>query len=73
MRGIDTDIACCFSIFTRTNRRIDLSNAVQLYEDALQASGVILDDKQIRSLDGTRQDKDSDNPRGEILITDFKE
>lgn len=68
---ITEDVAVAFKIFTRTKRRMDLSNAVQLYEDALERSGIIENDNQIRSLDGTRQLCDPKNPRVEIVITNF--
>lgn len=68
---IDCDVEVCFIFYTKTNRRIDLSNAVQLYEDALQASGILENDSQIRSLDGTRQFKDAHGPRVEIFIFPF--
>lgn len=44
----------------------DLSNLVQLPEDCLQTAGIILDDKQIYSLDGSRRIPSN---RNEIEIT----
>ena len=40
---------------TRSNKVLDISNAIQVYEDALQKSGIIGNDSQICSLDGTKR------------------
>ena len=76
LASVDIDTITCpvtvaFKIYTRTRRKIDLSNAVQLYEDALERVEILENDSQIRSLDGTRQYLDRLNPRVEIHISDF--
>ena len=71
VEAITCDVAVSFVAYTRTLQRIDLSNMVQLYEDALQIGGVLRNDSQIRSLDGTRQRHDPRNPRVEITIVPF--
>lgn len=39
----------------RSNKVLDISNAIQVYEDCLQKAGIIANDSQICSLDGTRR------------------
>lgn len=46
----------------------DLINYAQALADALQAAGVVSDDKYIESWDGTRLSKDAANPRVELTI-----
>lgn len=54
-----------------TKQVADLSNLIQGPEDALQKAGVILNDKQIESFDGTRRHYDSDKTLLEIIILPF--
>lgn len=68
---IEEDVEATFLFYTATRRRIDLSNAYQLYEDCLQRAGIIADDNQIRSHDGSRQYYDKENPRVEIILNRF--
>jgi len=56
-----------------THHRADSSNLYQLPEDVLQAAGVLVDDYQIESHDGSRRDYDKDNPRVEVTLTPAKE
>ena len=53
-----------------TRRKTDASNLYQAPEDALQAAGVLLDDWQIESHDGSRRSYDKERPRVEIELTE---
>jgi Holliday junction resolvase RusA-like endonuclease len=55
-----------------TRRRTDLSNCYGAVEDAMQAGGVLEDDWQIASHDGSRRLYDKQNPRTEIIITPYR-
>lgn len=58
---------------TRSNRVLDLSNSLQIYEDALTKSGVIVDDRIICSLDGSRRlYHDDPSYLVEIVISEIK-
>lgn len=70
---ITQDVLAVFTFYTRTKRRIDLSNAYQLYEDVLQKQLVIKNDSQIRAHDGSRQYYDKLNPRIEIKLFPFSD
>jgi Holliday junction resolvase RusA-like endonuclease len=52
-----------------SRRRVDLSNSYQAVEDALQHAGVLANDWQIASHDGSRRRYDKANPRVEITLT----
>lgn len=61
------EITCLY--FCQDNRKRDLTNLLAATQDILQDSGLILDDSQVKSVDGSRiMDKDKDNPRVEITI-----
>lgn len=47
----------------------DLLNYLAAVSDALEGAGVIVNDKQVVSLDGSRLDKDAQRPRVEVLLT----
>lgn len=47
----------------------DLLNYLAAVSDALEAAGVIVNDKQVVSLDGSRLDKDAKRPRVEVELT----
>lgn len=70
---ITQDVLAVFTFYTRTKRRVDLSNAYQLYEDALEKAEVLLNDNQIRAHDGSRQLYDPFNPRIEIKLFPFSD
>ena len=53
--------------------RGDLTGYEQAIGDALEARGVIPNDKWIKSWDGTRLLKDAANPRVELLITTLED
>jgi len=55
--------------FFRERKLGDLINFAQALADALQAAGVVSDDKYIESWDGTRLAKDATNPRVELTIS----
>jgi Holliday junction resolvase RusA-like endonuclease len=46
----------------------DLLNYLAAVSDALEAAGVIVNDKQVVSVDGSRMDKDAKRPRVEVEI-----
>ncbi len=57
-------------------RKTDVGDAVGFYQalaDTLQNAGVILNDRQITTWDGSRLRKDARAPRVEVLITEAKE
>lgn len=47
----------------------DLGGYLNAVCDVLQSTGIILNDRQIASFDGSRLDKDAENPRVEITLT----
>ncbi len=56
------------AVFFRKTRTGDLNNFVSALADALQAAGVVANDRQIVSLDGCRLDHDPKNPRIELEV-----
>jgi Holliday junction resolvase RusA-like endonuclease len=60
------------AVFYRDRASGDLMGYVQGLCDLLQHCGIILNDRQVASLDGTRLDKDAGNPRVEISLTVLK-
>ncbi len=57
------------AIFYRADRRrVDLVNAMQALADALQAAGVVANDRLIASWDGSRLNRDPARPRIELQI-----
>ena len=66
-------VEVCAKYYLKTLRLPDLNNLMGATADILQATGIIQDDKDIVSWDGSRiMGKDPD-PRVEITITEFKE
>jgi len=60
--------------YRKRKRKIDLSNLLQSIEDAMVRGGVIMDDSQIKSFDGSRVYFGHDDERVEItLYWPFKE
>ena len=55
--------------YMQTRRKADASNLYQAPEDALQAAGVITDDYQIRTHNGSDRRYDKNDPRVEITLT----
>ena len=66
-------IQATFLFYVKDKRARDLCNLIQAPQDLLKAAGIIGDDCQIKSLDGSRIYYDRLNPRTEISITIFKE
>lgn len=61
-------------MFYRGDRRgVDLSNLYEFAQDVLQEAGIITNDVQIESHDGSRKLYDKQNPRTEIYIAPFTE
>lgn len=59
--------------YRATRHRNDASNLYQAPEDALQAAGVLEDDFQIASHDGSRRLYDKHTPRVEVTLTPYRE
>jgi Holliday junction resolvase RusA-like endonuclease len=59
--------------FYRARRVGDLDNFLAALGDCLQKAGVIKNDRQIMSWDGSRLEADPKNPRVELLITPLNE
>lgn len=63
--------------YAHDKRRRDLDNTFGVAQDALQPtsgwSGILTNDCQIKSLDGSRLRYDKENPRVEITLTPFRE
>jgi Holliday junction resolvase RusA-like endonuclease len=55
----------------RERKTGDLINYLQALADALERAGVVQNDRQIMSWDGSRLDKDARRPRIEVDITSF--
>ena len=66
---IDQEMAVKCVYYTKTRRKVDLTNLMEATHDILQDAGVISDDALIKSVDGSRVYHDKDNPRTEIEIT----
>lgn len=62
------DIAVRVSYYLQDNRRPDLLNLLQATADILEAAGVIANDRDIISFDGSRIMGKSPEPRAEIEI-----
>lgn len=65
-----TPVNCC-ALFYRDANRGDAVGFYQGLADLLQKSGVIADDVQIVSWDGSRLLKDASNPRVQITLTEI--
>lgn len=57
------------AVFYRDKAKGDLVNYMQALADALEKAGVVENDRQILSWDGSRLAKDADNPRIELDVT----
>lgn len=63
----------CRAIFYRDAERGDAVGYYQSIADALQEAGIIKNDSQVKSWDGSRLRKDALNPRIELIIEDYVE
>lgn len=72
-RTYEGAVSAEMKFYMPTNRRCDLSNLLESIQDALTKTGVIKDDSQIHSLDGSRKFVDPSNPRVEVTLTPFQE
>lgn len=59
----------CEALFYREAARGDAVGFYQGLADVLEKAGVVADDRQLTSWDGSRLLKDSENPRVEVTIT----
>lgn len=59
--------------YMETAREPDLTNLMAATHDILEEIGVILDDKQIKNVDGSRIMGKDKEPRVEIFISQFEE
>ena len=59
----------CAALFYRQKRIGDANGYYQGLADALEAAGVLADDKWIVQWDGSRLRKDKDRPRIEVTLT----
>lgn len=66
------DLTVCFRFYVPDKRKRDLVNLIQLPQDLLQEAGIIEDDSQIKSLDGSTILLDRKNPRTEIYIEPYR-
>ena len=67
------NVKCIF--YMETHRRVDLCNLLNAVDDAMVASGLVIDDNRdiIAAHDGSRVYWDKDNPRIEIEITKMED
>ena len=67
------NLTCLY--YMPTHRRVDLSNLIAATSDILVHYGILIDDnsKYIKGYDGSRVFYDRENPRTEIVITEFEE
>lgn len=66
------NVQCLF--YMETHRRVDLCNLLNAVDDAMVASGLVVDDNRdiIAGHDGSRVYYDKENPRIEIEITEME-
>lgn len=69
---LTNDLTVCFRFYVPDKRKRDLVNLIQLPQDLLQEAGIIEDDSQIKSLDGSTILLDRKNPRTEIYIEPYR-
>lgn len=72
---IDTPVQITYRFYMATRRKVDSLNLQAAADDLLVFAGILADDNSgiIKSHDGTRVLYDKQNPRTEIIITDYKE
>lgn len=61
----------CAAIFYRDRDVGDLNNFTSALADILEKAGVLVNDRLIRSWDGSRLEKDAARPRVELLLSRF--
>ena len=68
---IDVPVEVKVIFYMKTRRKVDLTNLLEATDDALVASGVLLDDccRIVVSHDGSRVMYDKEKPRAEITIS----
>lgn len=65
------EVTCLY--WLETSRRPDLTNLLAATHDILEHCGIIENDNQIYSVDGSRiMGKDADNPRVEVIIREME-
>ena len=67
------NLQCLF--YMPTHRRVDLNNLLNAITDILVHYGILIDDNSniIKGFDGSRVLYSKENPRTELIITEFKE
>ena len=72
---ISTPVHVQYRFYMKTHRRVDSLNLQAQADDLLVFAGILEDDNSniVKSHDGTRVLYDKENPRTEIMITDYKE
>lgn len=72
---ISTPVHVQYRFYMKTHRRVDSLNLQAQADDLLVFAGILEDDNSniVKSHDGTRVLYDKENPRTEIIITDYKE
>lgn len=72
---IDTPVQVSYRFYMHTRRKVDLLNLQAAADDLLVFAGILADDNAgiIKSHDGSRVLYDKQNPRTEIIITDYEE
>ena len=71
---IDSEICITALYYMPTKRRVDITNLMNATHDLLQDAKIIADDssKIVKSVDGSRVLYDKENPRVEIIISEYK-
>jgi Holliday junction resolvase RusA-like endonuclease len=67
----EMELQVTFLFYVKDKRARDLCNLIQAPQDLLKVAGIVTDDCQIKSLDGSRIYYDKLNPRTEIDINIF--
>lgn len=72
---ISTPVKVTYRFYMATRRKVDGLNLAAAADDLLVFAGILEDDNAaiIKSHDGTRVLYDKQNPRTEIIITDYEE
>ena len=72
---ISAPVQVRYLFYMQTRRKVDALNLQAAADDLLVEAGILADDNSgiVKSHDGTRVLYDKQNPRTEILITDYEE
>lgn len=72
---ISTPVRIQYRFYMATRRKVDALNLQAAADDLLVEAGILEDDNSniVKSHDGTRVLYDKQNPRTEIIITDYEE